>query len=48
MQMPSSPLWLDGWLPGRWTLGLAGLGGSLLWPAKKSALAGESGSVCVR
>lgn len=38
MWMHNSPVWLDGWLPGRWTLGLAALGGSLLWSAKNQLL----------
>lgn len=34
MQMHSSPVLLDGWLQGRWRLGLTGLGGNSLWSVK--------------
>lgn len=38
MQMHSSPVLLDGWLPGRWRLGLTGLGGDSLWSGKNQRL----------
>lgn len=46
MQMHSSPVLLDGWLPGRWRLGLTDLGGNSLWSAKNQLLL-VSLEVCV-
>lgn len=47
--MHSSPVLLDGWLPGRWRLGLVGLGGNSLWSDKNQlSLVSLEVCVCVR